>query len=372
MKQLQFIIAFCFLCTALFAQDGSKDQAIVYLIGDTGAPNLEGEDALLSTLKNHLKTVKADDKALIFLGDNIYHAGMHGRHHHERGNDEAKINAQLDAVKDFNGTIAFIPGNHDWNEGKKEGAAYLKRQEEYIEGILGPDGFIPDDGCPGPVHVNLSNEVSIIIIDTQWWLQKKGRPYGVDSPCKVKSEAQFVKQLSSTLKDVGAGKQIIVVGHHPMYSNGSHGGHFTWKDHVFPLTMVYPKLYIPLPVIGSILPLYRKWIGSRQDIPHKKYQALINALESNFKNHENLIYASGHEHNLQYTKKLGFHHIVSGAGSKTNALKLDENILFGKAINGFARVVLSKEGMITIEYYGIDENVKTGKLLFAKDLHRLN
>ena len=360
-----------FLILSLVAQIKEDHQALVYLIGDTGAPILKGVDPLLHTLKKHLEIAKAEDKALIFLGDNIYHAGMHAAHHHQRKNDEAKINAQLEAVKEFAGIIAFIPGNHDWNEGKKEGAAYLKRQEDYIESILGPEGFIPDDGCPGPVHIELSEAISILVIDTQWWLQKHGRPDGANSPCNVKSEVQFIEQLSKAINAIAPSKQVIVVGHHPMYSNGSHGGHFTFKDHLFPLTMIFPKLYIPLPIVGSALPLYRKLVGSRQDIPNRKYQELIQAMESIFSNRENLIYASGHEHNLQYTKQMGFHHVVSGAGSKTSALIMDENILFGKAVNGFARIVLSKAGLISVEYYGIDPIEEAGVLLFKKELNNL-
>ena len=49
-------------------------------------------------------------------------------------------------------------------------------------------------------------------------------------------------------------KTIFLASHHPFQSYGTHGGYFSWKDHIFPLTAANENLYIPLPIVGSLYP----------------------------------------------------------------------------------------------------------------------
>ncbi|MDA0714236.1 MAG: hypothetical protein O2867_09045 [Bacteroidetes bacterium] len=72
---------------------------------------------------------------------------------------------------------------------------------------------------------------------------------------------------------------MVVVGHHPLKSNGEHGGRFTLKDHIFPLTAKFPNAYIPLPGLGSIYPLYRSMLGDKQDIQHRTEQFPLDQLK---------------------------------------------------------------------------------------------
>ena len=95
-------------------------------------------------------------------------------------------------------------------------------------------------------------------------------------------------------------KHVIVVGHHPMYSNGIHGGYFTLNDHLFPLTKLNSKLKIPLPIVGSIYPFYRSFFGNIQDITNPRYQDLQEQITNAIGQYDNVVYVNGHEHNLQY------------------------------------------------------------------------
>jgi hypothetical protein len=47
-------------------------------------------------------------------------------------------------------------------------------------------------------------------------------------------------------------------------SNGIHGGYFGIKQHIFPFTDMKKKLYIPLPVIGSIYPSVAVYLAARR------------------------------------------------------------------------------------------------------------
>ena len=112
----------------------------------------------------------------------------------------------------------------------------------------------------------------MIAINSQWFLQTNERPYGSNSGCGVANETDFYAQLEDIIQR-NKDKNIMVVAHHPLFSDGIHGGYFTLADHIFPLSIVYKYAFIPLPVIGSIYPFARKYGGISQDIPHPSYQA---------------------------------------------------------------------------------------------------
>ncbi len=141
----------------------------VYLIGDVGGDTSKSKNAL-NALNTKLKSSNPNKTAAVFLGDNIYPEGLHKKDHELRSQDEARIDAQINSVKDFKGELLFIPGNHDWKKGKEEGLQFIKRQEDYIQKKLKRKVFKPSDGCSGPEEIELSENLSLIVIDTQWWL----------------------------------------------------------------------------------------------------------------------------------------------------------------------------------------------------------
>ena len=156
-------------------------------------------------------------------------------------------------MKNFDGHKFFIPGNHDWRQGRSNGVEWVQRQEDYIENALDSmDVFLPSDGCPGPIEVPLTDKIVMVILDTQWFLNKGDRPDRSISCGAKNGEEAFILLRDILLRNKN--KKVIVATHHPMYSKGPHGGVFTFKDHLFPLTNLKPNLYIPLPIIGSIYP----------------------------------------------------------------------------------------------------------------------
>lgn len=345
-------------------------NTVLYLIGDAGAADTTGADMTLNTLARRIKTLPEDKSSVVFLGDNIYTEGMHAKHHVERPIDEAKIKAQLDVVLNFGGQVAFIPGNHDWHKGHSDGLKYLRRQEKFIEDYLNENVFYPSEGCPGPELINLGDNIALIIIDTQWWLQKEGKPIGVTADCEVTNDEEFILAIRDMLDD-NAQKQIVVAGHHPMYSNGEHGGYFRFQDHLFPLTKVWNKGYIPLPGLGSIYPLYRKFIGNIQDIPHERYTALVKLLEAEFIAYPGLIYTSGHDHNLQLSQHERITHILSGGGSKATWVRKNKNIIFGASEKGFARVIEFNNGDILTEFIIPSDTNPDGDVVFSKKVSKV-
>ena len=214
----------------------------VYLIGDAGEADFS-KPAALTVLEGHLEKA-GPNSMVVFLGDNIYNDGLPESSSDERSGAEQKINAQLDILNAFQGKIVFIPGNHDWDHWRPAGLEAIKREESYIEHYLDRGNtFLPDKGCPGPAVTNLTDNLVFIAIDTQWWLHKWDKVNVANEACTAIDDDSFIKELDKVL-EANKGKQIIVGAHHPIITNGYHGGRFTIKDHLFPLTAKYHNLYL--------------------------------------------------------------------------------------------------------------------------------
>ncbi|WP_373399482.1 metallophosphoesterase [Algoriphagus halophilus] len=292
----------------------------LYLIGDAG--ELENEHhPVVEKVKQKALSEPNVSTHILYLGDNIYPLGMPSISDEDRPEAEAILKTQLDLFSSISGKIWMVPGNHDWKKGKSEGWNRVLYAEEYIEDNYSSEkvNLVPSGGCPGPYITLLDSETLLIAFDSQWWLHSKDKP-GVESDCEFKTEEEILASLAYTLEE-NQDKTIVFAMHHPMRAYGPHNGAYSWKDHLFPLTAASENLYIPLPIVGSIYPLYRSWFGDIQDIPHPKYEAMIKALDRLFDSHPNVIQVAGHEHGLFYTKEGNTHYVVSGAGAKNTYIK---------------------------------------------------
>lgn len=352
-RELLHIVLLNCIALAVFSQQNVKLDSIdhiVYLIGDAGSPKEKTSDvfdALISSVQEH-----AESSTIVFLGDNIYPSGLPNTEDQERSKAEGILMYQLQRLKTLKTSVIFISGNHDWNKGKEEGLSYLINESELIESELGDTtAFMPSVGCPGPEEVVLSDGVVLIALDTQWWLHGHGK----SNSCSVSTEEGIVHKLGEMLEK-HKDKRVLVCGHHPFKSFGTHGGYMPFKTHIFPLTSWKPFLYVPLPVIGSIYPLYRSEVGHVQDIVHPKYQHMILEVSQVFEKHQQLIYAAGHDHNLQYIEDEGKQYIVSGAGSKTSPVKKLKSPQFSISEKGFFKVVYFTNGEVKITALTVTEN----------------
>jgi len=343
----------------------------VYLIGDCGKSPKEGVGPALYILEQKLKNA-SKESTVIFLGDNIYPTGMPSKDDpKKRAAAEFQLDAQLRILKDFKGKKIFIPGNHDWYDRGLEG---LKRQEKYIQKKLNKgiedkddweDYFLPDDGCSGPEVVEINDELVVLVIDSQWWLENWDRNPEINAGCEAKSRFGFSFAFEEALRK-HRNKNVIVALHHPLESGGNHGGHFEAKHHIFPFTMVSSKAYIPLPILGSIPPILRATVGVTQDISHPKYRELKATLLRAAKKNGNFIFASGHEHNLQYIKTNRQHFIVSGSGTKKSAVKLIQGSEFAYAAKGFAQLDFYENGAAWLSFYAAGPEHPEGREVYRK------
>jgi predicted phosphodiesterase len=351
-----FYFIICLLITSsIFGQ--KKLDYTLYLIGDTGNPVLSGIDPVLQALKSELSK-ENEQSAIVYLGDNIYNNGMPPPSQvEERQIAEQKMKTQLDALLEFKGKIYFVPGNHDWNNSGKNGRKFVIEQEKFIESYLNRgDVLLPDDGCPGPEVKKLEKDVILIAMDSEWWLHRHEDMDDFDN-CKNKNQYEIIQELKDKL-DKYDDHFIILAFHHPLYTNGSHNGFFGLREMFFPLTDINSGLYIPLPGLGFIYPFYRSTFGARQDLPHPLYQKFKDEVINALGDYDNVIIASGHEHNLQYYVKDDHHYIVSGSGSKTGNLRKINDAKFTSEKNGFAKIQFYKDGSAELQFYTIDNGAK--------------
>jgi len=336
----------------------------VFLIGDAGEPDQAADN--LSLLKRHLD-IAGENSSLIFLGDNIYPVGLGDKGNPNRTLQEHKLRLQLEVAKDYKGNTFVIPGNHDWAKGKQDGWQHVLNQQKFVADFFQNEQvFQPNDGCPGPVEIELSTGLWLIIFDMQWLLHKFDKP-GEESACEFKNSVEVLLEIDNLLakhKD----DRVILASHHPLYSYGLHGGRYPLKDHIFPLAEAKKGLYIPLPVIGSIYPLYRSIIGNIQDIPHPTYKAIRNTIEGYLKKHKNAVYVAGHEHSLQHIQKEGINYIVSGSGSKATHVKNGKYSKFSASKTGFSKIDFMDDGSMKTEYWTVDEEYPKGKKAYESVL----
>ena len=132
---------------------------------------------------------------VLFLGDNIYPKGLPKKEDETRAFAEHQLNVQTDAVKDFKGEAIFIPGNHDWYS---DGLKGLKRQEKYVEDILGKNTFLPENGCPIE-KVDVTDDIVLIIVDTEWYITNWDKHPTINDDCEIKTRAKFFEELEGLI-----------------------------------------------------------------------------------------------------------------------------------------------------------------------------
>lgn len=365
---------------------------MIYLVGDAGNSTAPDIVPVLRNLKDRLSK-ESGHSAILFLGDNIYPSGMPARRDasvhlskrksriadRERENAEYRLTTQLDVLKDFKGQKIFVPGNHDW----KHDSVGVREQQEFVNNYLNAgkdiksDYFLPRDFSRGPVIVNLSDDIAVLIIDSHQVITQWNTQIGGGGTIGERFTADFSKMV-----DDHRTKNMVVAMHHPPYTYGPHGGRYSLKQYAFPVTeleRVSRWAYIPSPTLGLLMlipgfwskiyggvlaaatifyPLERTYlVRPKQDVRNRDYKSFKNAMLTGLREKENAIFVSGHEHTLQYLESDGHSFIVSGSGSKTNPVGMGRESLFSSASVGYSTLSFFEGGETWVTFYGF----KNGK-----------
>lgn len=330
----------------------------IILIGDAGKQD-GGKHPELELIK---KLYTLDKRTtVIFLGDNIYPKGLPSVYDKDYPEMKQILDSQINLVQNTEARAFFIAGNHDWMQGRPGGWQQILNQARYINSLNRPNViYSPSDVCPGPEEIQLTSEITLVTIDSQWWLHRFEKP-GVSYGCDIRTEEELLDELKDIVNR-NEDKLIIFAAHHPFITYGRHGGYYSLKQHIFPFTEMNPKLYIPLPLLGSLYPLSRGVFGNIQDNRHPVYKGFSRAVDSILKRHPYTIRVSGHEHSLQLIKQDDQFYIVSGAGAKYSDLSKGEDMLYGTSKTGFGVIDVSKRGGVYVSFYSSMNDTATHAL----------
>lgn len=334
----------------------------VFLIGDAGA--VHDSDAVLVELTRQARAAPRES-AIVYLGDNAYPRGLPLPDDHLREQTEKRLDRQIAVARESGIKAYFIPGNHDWARMTQEGWDAVRRSETFIK-VRG-EGLAqqaPRNGCPGPEVVDVGKVIRLVLLDTQWWLHRADFPRPIDSvsTCVEYSQKLILTRLQNILSDSG-GRRVIVAGHHPIATKSEHSGYFTWQAHLFPLRAIRSWLWIPLPLIGSLYPMARGngLFGYAQDMSSRAYTHMRAEILHALAPHPPMLYASGHDHNLQVFKgPVAAYSIVSGSGTSGHESPVGwtASTLYAVSAPGFMRVDVDRSGRVRLTVTAIDRSGK--------------
>ena len=325
--------------------DPPEVETTLFLIGDAGEPDPRVVGAPLESLT--VQAAAAPERSyIIFLGDNVYPEGIPVEGRAELADSRRRLAAQVLAVPPRAHGF-FIPGNHDWAGTTAFGLYSLRNQERMIASLgreYGRDvSMLPSNGCPGPAEI-ARGRLRLILIDTQWWLHN----YIVRdsaSNCANNTPGQVTAELRKRVQ--GAEQNVVVVGgHHPLMTGGEHGGYC------------------------SITGPFRRLGGYSQDILSTANRTMRDSIEAAIGSAQPLVYAGGHDHNLQVLRggSAVRYLLVSGAGSASKsacAVRLRESYYTSQHRSGFMRLDILKDRGVLLRVYRYAES-GSGGLAFSR------
>ncbi len=336
----------CILSSLVRTVEAQDNETHVYLVGNLA--DMEPGAPEATALASQIRTARAS-VVLLFSGD-ISKSDLTDRQ--QRQTDSTRIRrliVQWQVREDLE--MVFLPGDRDWSYSGSRGWENANILEEMLESL--PYGNItwkPGHGCPGPMEVDVGENLTILVINTQYWNHPFEKPIPADALCKISSRDDFMEEFEDVLAEP-RNRNLLVAGHFPMVSGGEYGGRMNLKKHVFPLTDLAPGLWVPLPVAGSFYPAYRQNIGSGMDIVNARYETFNEDLRNIVRDHPGLVCVSGHDYIRELIRADDSYFINSGALSKAGYTGRSEGQLFRGTGNGIIRLEYHADGNISARIF---------------------
>ncbi|GGG97984.1 metallophosphoesterase [Silvibacterium dinghuense] len=277
---------------------GARGMADLLMIGDWGyLDDHKGQTAVADAMRAYAAKNQLRPEALLFLGDNWY-GDLPG------GVDSPRWKTQFEDLypaSAFPGKAYAILGNHDYQVMPKD---VNKVEAELAYAASGRSRFTMPSRWYSFIFPEKQPLVTFIALDSN-----VPHPDGqAKAPNFTLTQAEHEQQLEwfeGELKKPRATPHLIVMGHHPVYSDGPHGDH---------------------PVLTrDWAPLFEKY-----KVP---------------------IYLAGHDHDLQHLEFEGHptsHFLSGGGGADLYNLKIEQSARgpFAQKVYGFSHLAVTRETMI--------------------------
>jgi hypothetical protein len=336
-----------FIRNADFSPPPENPSYQLFLVGDTGEPNLNGEDPVFSNLSKHVQASNASeiDNLILLLGDNVY------RHGYLNGDGEMatlsreKLDIQINYLLEAGSQSYFIPGNHDYTLlNPLPGKRRIKRQFEKTSEFNDSGIFLSPDPNNRKKWFDIikvktaSDSLGVVMIDTQRFLNYF--QFG------TRLHKLAIANIEAEISTHTMIKTWVFATHHPMKSVGDHGVDTTG-------------------------------FKFRQDLAQNKYRKMrrrLNSLVRSIKLDRpevSIIFASGHDHSLQLFEEEQYIQILSGAGSKSTEIFTDSaprSLMFAQANIGYAVLSVYDNEEVWVSFYGAYSARKVDYLLYSQKL----
>ncbi|WP_375418456.1 hypothetical protein [uncultured Hymenobacter sp.] len=329
----------------------------VYLLGNTAQGELSVSHVKL--LRQALER-QTGPFTVVHLGDIVGNTGLADKADSALAQSEkARADALIALVKDLpQGRIVFVPGDKDWANSGPAGLQAVRRLEKYIEKQLpGQNAFIPTGGCPGPEVVDVAPLVRLVAINSPWFTHPFDRPEAPDTECKTLTKEEFREQVQDVLDDT-RGKNVLLLGHHPVLSNGVYGGSQPLARHLLP------------PLLGTVYAAYRQNVGTPRDAAAPGYAELRKELLNTLQSNPGVVYASAHDYSLQLTPFQGNYHLVSGSFAEDQHVGANGQSLYNESTQGYSRLEYYADGTVKALFTTFEQNGQGSKESYAATLFR--
>jgi hypothetical protein len=190
-----------------------------------------------------------------------------------------------------------------------------------LKSTAGQNAFVPTGGCPGPEVVDVAARAAGGAEYGPGLPTPHDRPRQPDTDCKTLTKEEFREQLQDILDDT-KGKNVLLMGHHPVLSNGQYGG--------------------PQPLSRHLLP---RWWHPLRGLPPKRghparcrLARLLGAAPGAAQHpakHPGVVYAASHDYSLQLTPFQGNYHLVSGSNCESQHVGANGQSLYNESQQGY-------------------------------------
>ena len=274
-----------------------RDALHFLLIGDFGTTGKE-QHAVAAGMRTFQRQQRLSPAAMLLLGDNFYSPAKDGF-----SVQSARWRTTFEDVypaADFPMPCYAILGNHDYHDnagGEKVQLAYAARGG--TRWTMPAKWFRCEFGSPRPL-------VTVFALDSNLPTVSGGKHRATGMPMASLTVEEADRQLQGLDGELAKPRAAltIVIGHHPLYSNGDHGD--------------------TPPLIEHWGPVFQK---------HKVH-----------------AYVCGHDHDLQHLELAGqftSHVLSGGGGANIRGLKnVDRTMPYGKPTHGFTHLEVHEGAMV--------------------------
>jgi hypothetical protein len=325
-----------------------------FVAGGLGTETPNANIELQQLLKSYLD--KADKKStLLYTGDYIPKNA-------DKSTRESYIKAQIDIAKDFKGHTVFTPGHNEWSSKNTKKIEWV---EDYLkDNKIENFEVLPNNVCPLE-YVEVNETLDILYVDSNWFSINWDHVEGMNEKCTdINTKRRFNEAFEGYIKD-SRGKNLLIVMHHPIFSNGKYAGNEIFLESV-----------TPLPVVGNIFHEIVDLGGfSSQRLNSLRYNYLRMVISSLVQDNDRVTIVSGHEESLQYLTSANTRQVISGSLGSRTGTKLSTGTIsnVGGSLDFEGKFTYGEKGFAVINYFedgSSDVNFITEKDTYAFEMNQ--